>query len=243
MQSPRLVIRLSFALSLGVASSSAQLHVNLFNDSHVPVDIVAEAQREVDRIYESAKVRISWRECPIFGEGAVICFTTLRPAIDVRLYGASEERRFRLKRHTFGFAMSEPDREKYYAVIFPGRVAKTASESDIRYGRLLGYVIAHEIGHVLLTEGRAHAVTGLMKTPWQAKELDDIKRGTMTFLPAQTALFHETIARKFRAGDLVANASNPRSGSAVKDEKHSSGEKKDIASESPQKRRQNFRRR
>ena len=51
---------------------------------------------------------------------------------------------------------------------------------------ILGHLIAHELGHLLLGEAGHSAGAGIMHVPWQTKELEQIKRGVMLFLPGQT---------------------------------------------------------
>ena len=51
-------------------------------------------------------------------------------------------------------------------------------------GVILGNVIAHEIGHILLGPG-SHSETGIMSFPWGRKQLLDASRGLLLFTPEQ----------------------------------------------------------
>ena len=50
---------------------------------------------------------------------------------------------------------------------------------------ILGHLMAHELGHLLLGEAGHPAGSGIMHVPWQTKELEQIKQGVMSFLPEQ----------------------------------------------------------
>ena len=70
---------------------------------------------------------------------------------------------------------------------------------------LLGHLIAHELGHLLLGEAGHSAGAGIMHVPWQTKELEQIKRGVMLFLPGQTERIRaHVLARTLRGSDLAA---------------------------------------
>ena len=47
---------------------------------------------------------------------------------------------------------------------------------------MLGSVMAHEIGHLLLGS-HAHAISGIMRGHWESGELHQIAMGTLRFLP------------------------------------------------------------
>jgi hypothetical protein len=56
-------------------------------------------------------------------------------------------------------------------------------------------------GHLLLGEAGHPAAVGIMHVPWQTKELEQIKRGVMFFLPEQAELIRaQVLARWLTAG-------------------------------------------
>ena len=65
--------------------------------------------------------------------------------------------------------------------------------SDLLAGRILGSVIAHEMGHLLLGSS-AHAISGIMRARWESAELHRIAMGTLMFLPEQSKRMHARIA-------------------------------------------------
>ena len=69
------------------------------------------------------------------------------------------------------------------AYAFFGRIRFFAFERNLLPATLLGHVIAHEVGHVLLREG--HAPHGLMSARWVDAELLQAKLGRLGFTETQ----------------------------------------------------------
>jgi hypothetical protein len=55
-----------------------------------------------------------------------------------------------------------------------------ASEHSVRVGQVLGYLIAHEVAHVLMVN-EGHDDSGLMRSDWAKKELRDLQNGRLRF--------------------------------------------------------------
>jgi hypothetical protein len=90
----------------------------------------------------------------------------------------------------FGTAfLSEKGGGAYSDVFYPS-VEKLSSDSTASPSRLLGHVMAHEIGHLLLGT-HSHSAFGIMQPHWQGEELRRIGMGDLLFTPDQ--------ARKMRA--------------------------------------------
>jgi hypothetical protein len=66
------------------------------------------------------------------------------------------------------YVLKETDRG-WLATAFSDRIASAAMRVDVDAGTLLGLVIAHEVGHLLLGSGY-HGWTGVMRADW-AEEL------------------------------------------------------------------------
>ena len=65
--------------------------------------------------------------------------------------------------------------------------------------RLLSYVLAHEIAHILQGVDR-HSETGIMKASWDEGDYFDMGRGRLKFTPSDIDLIHLGLdARKARS--------------------------------------------
>ena len=73
-----------------------------------------------------------------------------------------------------------------YCNVFFDRVEETQRESGTGAAHLLGAVVAHELGHLLLGS-HAHAHVGIMTPTWQEQSLRAIEMGTFFFTREQAA--------------------------------------------------------
>ena len=117
----------------------------------------------VVRTYDAAGVRPMWRPCHATG-----CIS--RPKRDeisiriVRATGLSEP-------GSLGFAaIDDVAHAGTLATVYIDRVEALATETGVDRGELLGRVVAHEIGHLLLGTSE-HAPTGLMRATWTNLEI------------------------------------------------------------------------
>lgn len=61
--------------------------------------------------------------------------------------------------------------------------------------RILGYAIAHEIGHILLNL-ESHSDTGIMRAAWDLRQLQDACYGYLVFTPPQVEAIRLEIGRR-----------------------------------------------
>jgi len=73
---------------------------------------------------------------------------------------------------------------------FDGDILAAASE-----GQILGEMIAHEIGHVLL-DMPGHSETGIMRGPWNLKDLQDVAYGSLFFTSQQERMIRAEVIRR-----------------------------------------------
>jgi hypothetical protein len=62
----------------------------------------------------------------------------------------------------------------YYASVSVQAVRQQAAEFSLPFDRLMGYAVAHEVGHCLL--GPGHSYAGLMRAAWNRKDAEAINR-------------------------------------------------------------------
>src|SRR5258706_9127623 len=73
------------------------------------------------------------------------------------------------------------------------RVEALARESpEVHASVLLGYVIAHEIGHLLLGS-HSHSATGIMQARWFQRELHQMATGDLLFTPSEHIRLHAAL--------------------------------------------------
>lgn len=66
-----------------------------------------------------------------------------------------------------------------------------------RYGtdpaKILGYVMAHELGHLLLGRG-AHSFTGIMRGGWDRHQILSVEMSSLRFTNEQARLIRSTVS-------------------------------------------------
>ena len=83
----------------------------------------------------------------------------------------------------FGNAFLSSDGEGAYSDVFYDSVKQLHEEWDARIPILLGHVIAHEIGHLLLGTN-AHSWMGIMRATVAGRGVAEHRNGKVTFHPA-----------------------------------------------------------
>ena len=63
------------------------------------------------------------------------------------------------------------------------------------HGQLTGYVIAHELGHILRSEP-GHSPGGIMRACWRQRDIVPMLQGAVRFLPADAEQIREAIAER-----------------------------------------------
>jgi hypothetical protein len=153
---------LTIELGLGrpVAASDGMPSVFLYlaNEAGVSSDIVGDARREVIRIYAQIGVRVIWAE-HVTGNPKDPLVIIISP-ITGQWVGPM----------SLGLAVRGPDFSGRLAYVFYDRVQPLARKHQMRDSSLLGVVIAHEIGHLLLPYG-SHSSSGLMRGEWDTRQL------------------------------------------------------------------------
>ena len=154
---------------------------------------IDEALRDADRILLSAGVRVTWSSCQPSDPGRKPCAVPGPATLQLRLYPAAAESKFPVASDAFGFALSLPlPSHGFFVGIFHERVTELALRDRMKPGQLLGHVMAHEMGHLLMGGG-GHAADGIMKFPWRDKELDRVRRGMLLFLPGQARIIRGNV--------------------------------------------------
>jgi hypothetical protein len=151
------------------------LNVQLHNMAQARAEIVTEAEKEVALIFQSAGIKIIWDECPC---SQVLPPTSVMLRIIPRLFGSA---RTISRQENLGYAVVGTDGGVLATVFYDRVEAMTKGGNPTR---VLGYAMAHEIGHLLLGQ-KAHSSEGLMRANWSRKDLKPAHRDQMHFTPEQ----------------------------------------------------------
>ena len=97
---------------------------------------------------------------------------------------------------TLGFALLADDgAPASVAFVFYHRVESLAVELRGARDVLLGYALAHEVGHLLMGSN-SHSPTGIMRARWTEKELRLASAGCVSFFPQQAAKMRAEVGKR-----------------------------------------------
>ena len=181
----------TFPKSAFAAESAATTTVLVYNQAHVSPGILSTAEREAGRILGAAGVRVTWLECPMVSITASPGGPCLRPleSTDIMLRVLPSPIQSYFKADVFGFAISPILASVYYD--FADRLDLTVyTEFNTRI--VLGCVIAHELGHLLLGTN-SHSRAGIMQSPWKPKQVRKAMMGTLLFTAEQAKLMQANV--------------------------------------------------
>jgi len=102
-----------------------------------------------------------------------------------------------------GFAAVPSEGMGRIAYAIYDRVRDTAARAAMNEDDLLGFVMAHEIAHLMLPRG-AHEETGLMRGHWNVRDFQQTDVVTLGFSPQQAAGIRSTLLHS--PPTLAANA-------------------------------------
>ncbi|MBI3279861.1 MAG: hypothetical protein HYZ57_08480 [Acidobacteria bacterium] len=183
----------------------AELTVLLYNCVNLNTSVVSEALDQASRVLGNAGVLIKPAACDEAGGGADRCAATGRPTtVVVRIYTSPQRALRNMDLNSFGFALPSSAPEfGFFAAVFYDRIRLLSNPSPTMLGRVLGHVVAHEVGHLLLTM-RGHTASGLMKVPWDKKQLERIDQGSLLFSSAEAAQIRANVLARMRAAGALA---------------------------------------
>lgn len=170
-----LFLGLSLHLRAAECNVIRTVPVRLFNDAAVPPKIMIAAQNEAAWVLRSLCVKIEWFRSP------------LAQALEIRVIPAP------LPHSTSEFALGmttlNPEGGNR-ATVFFSRVRETRRPyfSPIRLDVLLGCVLAHEIGHMLLST-TAHSPEGVMVAHFGEDEVFSAAQGRLVFTRSDRETF------------------------------------------------------
>lgn len=75
------------------------------------------------------------------------------------------------------------------------RIAMQGVSVNASVSQILGYAMAHEIGHVLL-KSTQHSAKGIMRGPWTQLEFDRMAKGWLGFTTQQSAVMRQRACRQ-----------------------------------------------
>ncbi len=161
-----------------------QVVVSVYNDADVAPTVLAQAEREAAKIFDRAGVEVVWANCAtqeVRSTDAGGCVRFDWPAhLALRILPRS----LLSTNEVFGVAFLSLEGTGCYSNVFYDRAMALHADWKVGLRDILGNVMAHELGHLLLGSN-AHAPAGIMRAHWQGEELRRMARGNLLFTAEQ----------------------------------------------------------
>jgi len=179
------------------------LTVSIFNDADLPASVLQQAESRARAVMSNAGVSLTWLDCGVPGQWRTElgCQAVVFPThFSVRLVAGRKAP----SDDIFGQAYLNERGEGNYANVYVTLLSSAKALSVIKEGDLLGYVVTHELGHLLLGK-ESHSAGGLMRARWEVAQLQQGARGNLLFSRDETEKIRSRyLAAVARAGILVA---------------------------------------
>ena len=162
-----------------VQFSTLNLTVSVFNDAGVEPSVWLQAQGRASEIMRRSGISLTWLDCgsPVSRMPDPNCSAISYPThLSVRVVPKISP----VKGHIFGQTFQDAAGEGNYVLVYYASIKAFRATTTVPAGELLGCVVAHELGHLLLGTA-SHSSAGLMSAVWQDPELRQVVRGNLFF--------------------------------------------------------------
>lgn len=169
--------------------------IRIHDYAHIEDAALARAQEVVSGMYGKIGVRTDWLE-PLqqsdgVSDGVGALASTPSDLVIIILTSAMAERGV-IPDGTIGFAAVERGVGGRIAYVIYDRVRDFAGDTTVDDMRMMGLVMAHEIGHLLLAH-QSHSAGGLMRGRWQRSEFRSARPHDLHFSEPQAVEIRRTL--------------------------------------------------
>jgi hypothetical protein len=169
----------------------SSLTVSVYNDAGVPFATLQDAEVISSRISEEARIHIEWIDClPGNSSMGAVC----------KLAATEGQLQVRVGRHSLNLRSSIlgisylSDVGGSQADVFYESIKKLHQNMPGQPAIILGHVMSHEIGHLLLGTN-SHSSSGIMRARWDKQQIGLAAAGTMYFGESQSRRMTERLQK------------------------------------------------
>jgi hypothetical protein len=177
----------------------AKLILRVYNYARLdPVSMVL-SEKVASTIFANVGIEVVWMDCSVSrppSGGSPACQSRMGPTdLVLRILPGHMAIKLATRDEPLGSAQTCTESEPACEVnIFYHRVDELATKG-YRADRVLGYVIAHEVAHVLL--GPRHSEEGILRGEWTRDDLDRISWGlVLDFTKDQSSQLRNAVLRR-----------------------------------------------
>jgi hypothetical protein len=196
-----------------VPAPNSEITISVHDYADVPPLQLAAAEAEARRIFGRAGVKTVWVSCsPKLEESEPAdCFTDDATHLTLKILSGKTTAHVRDRDDVLGNALLDDNGVGYCAYAFFGHIEML--EQHLGFP-VLGYVLAHEIGHLLLGSN-SHSINGIMSPHWNGSELRRISEGSLLFLPIESRILRERLRLRKVDTRAISGVTATESGSVA----------------------------
>ncbi len=195
-----------FAVSLSAQVEFPQrrsITVRVYDYASIDESLLVQARAVAASLLSEVGVDSRWEQCRTSEAGENVDTSCQHRAdetvLQLRIQPNRAAKKLKLTRCAMGYAVPPPDQYGVIAGVFLERVRSVARSEGRDLHVMLGHVMAHELGHLLMGSSE-HDGRGIMRRRWNSRDLLHAARGNFGFNSVQGALMRR------QADDRVASA-------------------------------------
>ena len=183
--------------------SELRLPVRLYNYAEAPERSLARAEERAAEVFGHAGAEIVWLEGLSTGDRTGTIGVDGQPMTSryfvLNIVTRRQAARVARGMEPLGFAMPcSAEDPVCRAYVFYDRVEDLAKNEGLPADQVLGYVLAHELGHLFLGP-HCHTSDGIMRGIWGSKDLRYTTWGVLHFSSQQAQVICEAVEQRMRA--------------------------------------------
>ncbi len=199
-----------FAGNSNTTQAHSVIRVSVYDYAQIPASDLDRAKGTAAQIFRQAGLEMVWTDVPVFKQAEVARTQAPRRlgVADLRLRILPESKVPGWAKKSKGVAFSllpSNGAPGIFTSIYFERLLAISRRENRPAGLVLGCVIAHELGHLLLNM-KGHSRTGIMSFPVTRQYLSQASRGRLVFAASQSKRLRREVGKRITR-DQKATAS------------------------------------
>jgi hypothetical protein len=182
------------------AGVTAQIVVRVYDLAGIPNSTLTEALKVTEKIFRRAKIETVWLDCSTSKQRQPhACGDPQAPTtLTLEVVPQSIAARYDSPKNGFGFATLPRGQFGVQACVYFHRARELSRRRPQSLGSILGHMMAHEVGHLLLAYS-GHVDGCIMAGLWGPNELRLAANRLLRFLPQHTETMRANMAARLQA--------------------------------------------
>jgi hypothetical protein len=178
---------------------SPSVTISVFNDAGISSEILKQAERVASQVFEESGIHVDWVNCAVPTEDRSDEITCPRVAFPDHLHLRIVRHSLNLKDSILGISYITDDGRGFQADVFYEGIERLQRDTFVCQPIILGHVMAHEIGHLLLGIN-SHSPWGIMRAHWNQGELALANKCMLLFTEPQSHRMTERLRTRTAEG-------------------------------------------